>query len=259
MKLISWFIISIFLLAFISCKKITDPIEKGGIVITFDDDHVSDWYLADSILSKYHWKATFCVSHIDKLTTDEIHMLHVLQDAGHEIAGHGLNHLDAVKYVAQFSIPDYLNQEIIPMIDIMKEKLFTLNSFAYPYGRRNKDLDSVLLNYFKILRGITLKDDMNCYFSNSPIVVGTPSDSVYVHSEKYIFDFLKNAKRNGKILIVYSHTIHNLNGVGRRNVLSGYYVKNKGVDISTLIHICNYIKENNMEYYTLSDLSKLLE
>jgi peptidoglycan/xylan/chitin deacetylase (PgdA/CDA1 family) len=244
MKHISWFIISIFLLAFISCKKFPDPIKKGGIVITFDDEHVSEWYLADSLLNKYHWKATFCICHFYRLTTDEIHKLHVLQDAGHEIAGHGLNHLDAVQYVSQYGISSYLNEEIIPMIKIMNKESFMVNSFAYPHGNRDEKLDFALLHYFNIIRGITNLRN-NCYFNNSPIVFGIGIDSIFVHGENYILDLLNYAKTNNKILIVYSHTIHN--------------VKGSGVKISTLNLICNYINENDMEYYTLSDLKKLLE
>lgn len=246
----------IFFLVFCSCEKYKneqfDSTKNAGIVITFDDNFVYEWCLADSLLKKHNWKATFCISRINKCTTNEIQKLHDLQNAGHEIAGHGLNHLNSVEYISENGVESYLNDEIIPMIEFIDKESFIVNSFAYPFGSRNEVTDNTLMNYFKIIRGTTYgvknPSEHNCFFNNSRLVFGIGIDSHYEHfSEQYILDLLIYAKNTGKILIVYGHK-------PTENVINKYQVS-----ISTLNLICNYIEENNMNYYTLSDLSKMLE
>ena len=256
MKHILKILFSIFIIAIYSCEKPDngqfDSTKNGGVVITFDDKSVFEWSLADSLLKEHNWKATFCVSQINKLTTYEIQELHDLQNAGHEIAGHGLNHLNSVDYINDHGVESYLNEEIISMIEFMDKKSFMVNSFAYPFGSHNEEIDSVLLEYFKIIRGTTygIKDpsEQDCYFENSMLVSGIGIDSHYEHfSEDYILDLLTYAKNTGRILVLYGH-------VPVENVTSDYQVS-----VSTLNLICNYIEENDMKYYTLNDLNELLE
>lgn len=88
----------------ISCEskisKSTQNPYKAGVVISFDDAYVDEWYDADENLKKYGWKATFCVCRIDSIGTPQIDKLHEMQKSGHEIAGHGYHHYNAVKFVA---------------------------------------------------------------------------------------------------------------------------------------------------------------
>ena len=232
--------------------KTDDGNKKGGVVITFDDRAIEEWYMADSLLKNHEWKATFCVSQIKKCTSEEIQKIHELDNAGHEIAGHGLNHLNSVEYTSTHGIDSYLNDEIIPMLNIMENESIISNSFSYPYGARNDLTDNALLDYFKIIRGTISGEkkpsDHNCYFNNSPIVFGIGIDNHYEHfSEEYVLDLLDYAKENNRILILYGH-------VPVVNVTTKYQT-----DISTLELICDYIRENDMEYYTLKDLSDKLE
>jgi len=248
--------LSIFLLSSLGHEEVDNkqlvPVNKAGIVLTFDDNAVSAWLMADSILKKHRWKATFCITKINRLTVNEMRKLHALQDAGHEIAGHGLNHADAVKHIKNYNITSYLQKEIIPMNEILQKESFVVNSFAYPNGNGSKKCDRILLKYFKILRGTTYGEKTpakhNCFFNNSPVVYGIGIDSNYEHySDEYLIDLLSYAKINGKILIVYGHKpVYDITG--------DYQVK-----ISTLELICRYIEENNMKYYTLSDLAKELK
>jgi peptidoglycan/xylan/chitin deacetylase (PgdA/CDA1 family) len=128
---------------------------NAGVVITFDDTSVNEWYEADKILSKYSWKATFCVSKINTLSHSEITELLKLQQEGHEIAGHGFHHFDAQKFVTKNGINEYIDQEINPMMDLMRFYSFKVTSFAYPFGFRNTEIDAALLKKFKIVRGAT--------------------------------------------------------------------------------------------------------
>lgn len=240
---------------FLSCENSenhhsnTSP-TKAGVVITFDDTFVDDWYLADQTLQNYSWKATFCVSKINTLNNAEIAKLIELQNEGHEIAGHGLNHLNATDFISNQGTNEYMNQEINPMLAIMHNVPLHVNTFAYPYGSRSTTSDAALLNKFQILRGTTYSStnpsQQNCYFNGSNIVFGLGIDSNYTHfSIPYILDLLAYAKQNHKILILYGHKPVN-------NVTADYETK-----METLNIICNYIKQNNMKFYTLSELNNL--
>ena len=67
-----------------------------------------------------------------RLTDDSIEKLRVLQNEGHEIGYHGLRHLNAVNFVKETSLDNYLVAEMIPGMNIMAEHGFVPTSFSYP-------------------------------------------------------------------------------------------------------------------------------
>ncbi len=237
-------------LTFSSCKNKSIQKYKAGIVLSFDDNYVNEWFIANENLKKYNWKATFCVCKIDSLNTNEVKKLIQLQKEGHEIAGHGYHHYNAVNFVQKWGIDEYLKQEIDPMIVSMTNKSFKITSFAYPYGERSKLLDENLSKKFKIVRGRAfcgfVPKKEGCYYSNSKFVYAFDIDNDHIHfSIPYLFGLLDYAKKNNKILMLCSHK-------PVVNVTENYQTK-----LETLAFICNYVKIHNMKFYTLSDLNKL--
>lgn len=234
-----------------SCSDAEIPVVnsnvQSGVILSFDDDYVDEWYTVNSILEPYNWKATFFVSKFNQLSSDKILKLKELKNYGHEIGGHGLNHLNAVSFISANGTDAYLNQEINPMINAMNENNLSLNSFAYPFGSRNTTTDAILLNKFQILRGTTYgvsaPELKNCYYNNSNIVYGLGLDKSYAHfSISYFLSLLEYAKNNNKIVIFYAHkTVQTANA-------------NYQTEYQTLIEICNYVKNNNMKFYKMSDL-----
>lgn len=241
---------------FYSCenKKIKPNIDsnKAGVVLSFDDAYVNEWFDADKKLSKYKWKATFCVSKINTLDESEIAKLQKLQSKGHEIAGHGLHHYNAVKFIEKFGIKEYVKQEIEPMLVLMKSYKLHVSSFAYPEGKRSQALDNALFNNFKIIRGRSfgreIPSKQSCFFRNSKIEFGFDIDNNHINfSIPYLIKLLDYAKKNNKILILCSHKTVD-------TVTANYQTK-----VETLEFICQYMKRNNMKFYTLSDLNKFNE
>ena len=114
----------ILLLFLCSCDKIFDICDDykgpGAIVLTFDDKYINDWYTADSIFSIYDWKATFCVTAYGTLTENEKLKLMTLQNTGHEIASHGTKHYNALEYLSNHTMEDYINNEILPSLNEMR-------------------------------------------------------------------------------------------------------------------------------------------
>lgn len=74
----------LFLLAtlvLISCSS-DDSIPKetplkleAGVVITFDDDYVDEWFEVNTLLKSYDWKATFFVTKFNQLSQQKIQKL----------------------------------------------------------------------------------------------------------------------------------------------------------------------------------------
>ena len=224
--------------------------KNGGIVLTFDDDYVDDWFDLNRQLMPYNWKGTFFVTHFDKLPEREIRELRYLQIYGNEIGGHGLNHLNSIMYIKDFGGNQFMQNEINPMLHLMYRNGFKVASFSYPYGARNKDSDDLLFKHFKFLRGTTYGSEnpekQNCYYNYNPLVYGLGIDSSYEHFNlDYYFSILKYAQENNKIAVFYAHkTVPKTNGKYQ-------------TDYETLIKICKYVKENNMNFYTMSDLEHI--
>jgi peptidoglycan/xylan/chitin deacetylase (PgdA/CDA1 family) len=222
-------------------------IKNGGVIITFDDDSISDWYNVEHVLNKYNWKATFFVSHFNSLDDEDIERLRDLQSQGHEIASHSEHHLNAIKFISTHSLKEYIKSDILPSINKMKEKEFNVSAFSYPYGVRNKMTDRALLKHFKMLRGSTFSKkgpSRNNNFANgSSVAFGLGIDQKYGLDDNYILSILRYSKKHNKIAIFYAHR------VDTEDHPSGYVTSYK-----TLETICKYVEANHMHFMTMKDL-----
>lgn len=238
---------------FLFCQNIK-PIKKfkhnytAGVVLSFDDAYVNEWFETNKKLKKYSWKATFFVSKINTLSLLEVNQLKKLQSEGNEIAGHGLQHYNAAKFLSNHTIEEYLNQEINPMLDLMNFYGLKISSFAYPYGGRTKELDTALLNTFKIIRGRAFCEEsaskQGCYFNHSKLVFSFSIDDTHNHFNiPHLLKLLDYVKKNHKILILNSHKTV-------KNVTTDYETKNAILEL-----ICKYVQKNNMNFYTMSELN----
>lgn len=255
MKLTKYaFVIFIFLL--VSCSDDNNQnIDNQnnyapGVVISFDDDYVDNWVEVHNLLKAYDWKATFFVTRFNQLSNDKIDKIKDLKNYGHEIGGHGLNHLNATTFIANNGVTEYLNQEIYPMINLMDNNSLPTTSFAYPNGARNTSIDNILFNDFEILRGTTYGNSnpptQNCYYNGNRIVFGLGIDNSYPHfSISYFLSLLQYAKNNNKIVIFYAHK-----PVEKAQA-------NYETEFETLIQICQFVKANNMKFYKISELYNL--
>ena len=256
MKTKVYFLLILSILLF-SCRKSDDSINQQtnlppGVVISFDDDFVDEWFDLNTVLQSYDWKATFFVSGFNHLSDAEIQRLKDLESDGHEIAGHGLSHVNAPTFISANGTNEYLNQEISPMISLMNDNNLSPTSFAYPYGARNVTTDNLLFNEFQIIRGTTYGNgngkpaSQKCYYNNSRLVFGLGIDKNYAHSSiSYFLSLLEYAKNNRKIIIFYAH----------KPVLN--FQNDYEVEYQTLIEICEYIQNNDMKFYKMSDLYNL--
>ena len=223
---------------------------EAGVAISFDDDYINEWFEVNSILETYDWKATFFVTQFNQLSQEKIQKLKDLQSFGHEIGGHGLNHLRATTFISENGSSQYLSQEIYPMVNLMSNNNLEPTSFAYPYGARNASTDELLLNQFKILRGTCYGNQnptvQNCYYNKNRVILGLGIDKNYAHfSIPYFLSILEYAKQNNKIVVFYAH----------KPVL--HFQNNYETEYETLIEICKFVQNNNMKFYRISDLKNI--
>ena len=233
-----------------SCTSPVSNCKEGGIVITFDDAYIDEWYSIRDLLNTYKAKATFFVSHFDYLNEDQIKKLMILRNDGHEISLHGLRHLNAVNFVRDNSVGKYLEVEIYPAINVMKKRGICPLSFAYPFGAHTSRIDNALLISFKHLRATAYTNktkriiDLNQIYykcSNEKIMYGVGIDNNYKNSIEEIHKGLKKALEKKEIIILYAHKTSNKTG-------------DYNTPIDRLEAILKYASENGLKFYRVSDL-----
>lgn len=226
----------------------TEPKGPGAIVLTFDDKYIDEWYKADSIFSIYNWKATFCVTAYPTLTENEKLKLMMLQNNGHEIASHGTHHYNALSYLSNHSMDEYIKNEILPSLNEMQKDGLNITSFAYPGGVRSVELDLALFDYFPVLRGTTYgkisaksKSHYLIRGEKELLVCGLGTDNHSSDSDiDYFINLLEYAHKENIALILYGHKINDTS----KDVTS----------YNTINAICNYVQQNGMEFLTLREL-----
>jgi len=259
-SIISKFVFRVFLLSILfahfGCQSfLGDYCEiqngNGAVVLTFDDKYIDEWYAADSIFSKYNWKATFCITAYGTLSEQEKSKIFKLQNNGNEIASHGNKHYNALEYLSDHSMEEYLDNEIFPSLNQMTKDGLNITSFVYPGGVRSVELDLTLFDYFPVLRGTTydkLSSKSGSHFLNKGsynlLVYGLGIDNHYEHFNiEYIFDLIDYARKENMAVIFYGH---NIAADDNTDYVTSY---------NTIKEICRYVNEKGMEFLKLSELT----
>jgi peptidoglycan/xylan/chitin deacetylase (PgdA/CDA1 family) len=218
----------------------------AGIALTFDDTSVDAWYSARSIFQKYNAHVTFFVSNFNTLNQDQITKLKTLQADGHEIAFHGYNHEDVVSYLQTHSLNDYMNNEIIQGINLMKSNGFNPVDFAFPYGSDDPGATEAMKPYFLHMRDTYYDWDNTLYYeygTNKPVIEGIGiDDNTYGNSLSDIYNGISTAKQNNRIIIFYGHTM--VSGTPGQYQTSYTRIEN----------ILKYASDNNLKTYTIAEI-----
>ncbi len=240
----------------LGCESSINQYEEeidSGVIFSFDDYSVESWCRADSIFITQGWRATFCITKFHNISQTDKNKLLQLQSEGHEIAFHGTHHIRAAYFLNKHTPQEYLDYEILPDLNLMKDYGFDITSFAYPGGVRDNISDSILWNYFDVLRGTTflalMPESQKCFSqtdnNNKILVYGLGLDSHYEHVRlSYIDTLLNYAYDNSKVVIFYGHHIEEID---TSDYITSY---------ATIQHICDFVKEKKMKFYTFKDLLK---
>jgi peptidoglycan/xylan/chitin deacetylase (PgdA/CDA1 family) len=215
------------------------------LVISWDDNYVDDWYKIKDTLNYYGVKCTFFVCRFNALSKRQIEKLKVLQQEGHEIGVHSRDHVDAENYSNRYGIDKYIQDEIIPEIDSMKNCGIHPVSFAYPFGHGTGNLNKALSSYFTAIRGTTLYSKP--VYRKSLLLNGFGMDDNYCSLDA-IFHELESDYKKGQFVILLGHTPSS-----RPFSIPRYYTS-----IDRLVKIIEKAKSLGFTFCTMSELSLML-
>jgi hypothetical protein len=129
--------------------SLTQPIKAA--IITFDDGMLSQYTYAKTILDKYIFKATFYIicNSVDKENRMNWNNIQILEEEGHEIGSHSMNH----KRLSKLS-EEEMKYEIIQSKRCLQENGFNVTSFSFPYndGDNNKNILKIIADNYYIAR-----------------------------------------------------------------------------------------------------------
>jgi peptidoglycan/xylan/chitin deacetylase (PgdA/CDA1 family) len=225
-----------------------------GIMLTFDDAHVNEWHAQLDLFDQYNARVTFFTCCMYAIGSPEESQILDIKDHGHEIAGHGYDHLNVVDYLQSHTEQNYIDVEIQPLLDYFTGLSIDLSSFAYPWGERTPQSDNLLDNYFDFLRGtsdpggVEVKDNELCYIHpddlDNTLIHGVGIDIIEKHKFAEISEAILKANNEGLIIVFYAHK--------PSDTASGYQIKPAFLD-----SILSYTYSLGMSFYTVDDIRTL--
>jgi peptidoglycan-N-acetylglucosamine deacetylase len=249
-------LIYIFLLIYDDCDRMRPTLKEAGIVVTFDDSSINEWFYILPLLDSFNMKATFFLTDIATIDKKDIIKLRIIQESGHEIASHGYAHIDPILSIKEKGVLTYIKSEILPAKDFLTRYGFHQESFAFVYGIRNKKLEKELGSIFSNIRGVSetqrhkmikrIQDVKDIYFDreSQQIVRGFCIDEIQEVNIEQITYILKKIKRENKIIVFYAHT-------PRENVSTGKWE----VKIDFLKEIFKIANEMKIKSYRFRDIN----
>ncbi|MBS1510801.1 MAG: polysaccharide deacetylase family protein [Bacteroidetes bacterium] len=230
------------------CKKFEKQgqLQDPGIVLTFDDNMVDNWYSYLPLLDSAGVKATFYICKYNRFTNDQKRKLQEIKKHGHEIAFHTTNHYNMEDYVykQKHTIDDLMRCEVEAGLKLMNQDGFYPTTFAYPYGAHNGVFDKMLLRYFKSVRALNGTQDYSKSIvptEKNNLLYGLGIDKSSRRSDQDINSVMESAKDNRACVIFVAHDI---------NTASKY-----ATTLHRLMQILNFAKKHNLKYYTVSEIS----
>jgi len=142
-------------LRFVTYRDMTTEEPPGaGLAFAFDDASVKLWWEIRDLLLKYDARITFFLSRYATLYEDEREMMRVFAADGHDLEAHSVNHLSAPEYVETNGVTTYMREEVKPSLDVLHADGYDPVAYAYPFGRRTRELDEAILGSVAIVRSI---------------------------------------------------------------------------------------------------------
>ncbi len=246
------FVVAFYVLIIVSllsgCKKYQKEgyIPDSGIALTFDDDRIDNWYAYLPMMDSMGIKATFYISKYYSLNSVQKNKLTIIQNRGHEIAFHSVHHYNLKDYVYKsgHSFDELIKYEIQADLKCMNRDGFYPTAFAYPFGAHNQPLDALLMKHFKSVRALNGTKDLSKSIvptKNNTVLYGMGIDANSKRSDFDVNAVLESVKSNKTCAVFVAHDINTTNSFS--------------VNLVRLKKIANYIRENNMKFYTISEIS----
>ena len=243
------FALGIIVLFLAGCKKFEKSgfLKNPGIVLTFDDDRVDNWYANLAMLDSVGARATFYICKYQRFTPEQKRKLAVIQSHGHEIAFHSTNHYNMMDYVykQKHTIEELMHNEVEAGLKAMNADGFYPTTFAYPYGAHNGLYDKLLMRYFKSVRALNGTEDYSLSLApieKNNLLYGLVIDKNGKRTDEAIMHLMRSAATNKACVVLVGHNI------------------NSTIALSTtkdrLFKIFNMVRSLGLNYYTASEISE---
>ena len=258
MKIFKFIIGFVFILIINSCNNIYVNNygynkDIAGVCLTFDDLSVNEWYGLSFILKDSSIKASFFVTKPNLLSESKFSKLYEMQYNGFEIGYHGYHHINANEYLETHNLSEYFDYEIKPGLDLLAKHNIFPKSFSFPSGMDNDSLDIFLLKFFTHFRDVTdiQRHPLSIMPHQIDDIYHTKGEYIYKAlgidkqfniSKEEIYNVLKKAKDEKKIVILYAHIPVKQNAIGYQ------------INIDYIQYIISVIKKLNLKTYTLNEL-----
>jgi hypothetical protein len=142
-------------LAFFTYADLLAGPRRPGISLSFDDTEVDQWMLLRPILAKHGAHVSFFVTRYFEFSDAQRAELHQLYADGNTIEAHGVNHAYAVGYVADHGLDDFIMNEVVPSIDVLRADGFTPIAYAHPGGSHDREIDAAIHEHISLVRSIS--------------------------------------------------------------------------------------------------------
>ncbi len=142
-------------LSALSFAELASGPPRAGICLSFDDTEVDAWYALEPILARHGAHVSFFVTRYAQFTDNERAKLHALYANHHSIEAHGVNHAYANEYIPQYGLQAYIDYEVLPSIQILRDDGFAPVAYAHPGGAHTRELNDALAEHIEFVRGIS--------------------------------------------------------------------------------------------------------
>jgi len=235
-------------LLFIGCTKYEKhgQLKEAGIALTFDDDRVDNWFKYLPYLDSAGVKVTFYVCKYNRLTQEQKNKLLIIQNHGHEIAFHSVNHYNMLDYVYRYkhTTDEMMLNEIECGLKMMNKDGFYPTTFAYPYGAHNGLFDKMLMRYFKSVRALNGTNDFSKSLApteKNNLLFGLGIDKSSNRTDEAVLQLIQSASDNNNCAILVAHDINT--------------ALKLSVTLGRLKKVIDQAKRLNMKFYTVSEIS----
>ncbi len=237
----------VLFIVFSGCTKFekVGSMREPGIMLSFDDASVDNWYQYMPLLDSFGAKLTFYISNYHQLNYKQKIELREIENKGHEIAYHTTNHYNLEEYLSVEGIDSLIKNEIYDDLDRMRKDGFDPVTFAYPYGRHNDLLDYRLLQIFKSVRALngTPNHARSCTRTTDNLYLYALEVDDKSYDTNMILKMMNLAKSNNNCLVLVAHQINNPNA-------------KYSISYNRLKEILMTAKNLGLRFYTASEISK---
>jgi hypothetical protein len=133
-------------LPFLTITDVLRGPPQAGVALMYDDWETAAWMASMGVLSRYDVRVTLYVGRYPGMTETAHAQLRELAAAGHDIEAHSVLHQRGPAFVEQHGLTAYLEDEVLPSIELLRADGYEVLSYAYPFGARTDETDRAILD-----------------------------------------------------------------------------------------------------------------